>query len=77
MNVSPNYLSDLLKALTGKSTIDHIHFHVIERAKELLLSTNKSVAELAYELGFEYPQHFSQFFKEKTQLTPTQYREVE
>lgn len=74
MNVSPNYLSDLLKTLTGKSTIDHIHFHLIERAKELLLSTDRSVTELSYELGFEYPQYFSQFFKEKTSFTPSQYR---
>lgn len=74
MNVSPNYLSDVLKTLTGKSTIDHIHFRLLEKAKERLLSSHKSIKELSYELGFEYPQYFSQFFKEKTKLTPTEFR---
>ncbi|MEM9981009.1 MAG: helix-turn-helix domain-containing protein [Bacteroidota bacterium] len=75
LNVSANYLSDALKTLTGKSTKEHIHFHVIEKAKQKLLATNKSIAEVAYELGFEYPQYFSRLFKEKTGLTPKEFRE--
>ena len=74
LNVSPNYLSDLLRKLTGKSTIEHIHFHVVEKAKDLLVSSDKTVAEIAYELGFEYPPYFTRFFKKKTQTTPLQFR---
>lgn len=77
MNVSPNYLSDLLKSLTGKSTLNHLHFHLIERGKELILSSDKPISEIAYELGFGYPQHFSKLFKEKTQLSPTAFRDGE
>lgn len=74
LNVSPNYLSDLLKNITGKNAQTHIQECVIDRAKELLSTTNLSVKEIAYDLGFEYPQSFSTMFKRKTQQTPLQYR---
>ena len=66
LNVSPNYLSGLLKVLTGQSTQQHIHDKLIEKAKEQLSTTNLSVSEIAYELGFEHPQSFSKLFKTKT-----------
>jgi len=74
MGYSPNYLSDLLKKETGKNTQEHIHFHLIERAKNMLIGTEKSVNVIAYELGFEYPQHFSKLFKNKTGMSPIEYR---
>lgn len=74
VNLSPNYLSDLLKKETGKNTQDHIHYYVIEEAKNSLLSTNKSVGEIAYGLGFEYPQYFNKLFKQKTGKTPVEFR---
>ncbi|MEM7486497.1 MAG: helix-turn-helix domain-containing protein [Bacteroidota bacterium] len=74
LNLSPNYLSDLLRSLTGKSTQEHIHFQVLEKAKNLIQSTDKTIAEIAYEIGFEYPQYFSVFFKKKTGVTPTVFR---
>ncbi len=74
MALSPNYLSDLLKKETGKNTQEHIHYHVMEKAKTLLLSSDKSVSEIAYELGFEYPQYFSKLFKARAGITPGNYR---
>lgn len=74
LNVSPNYLSGLLKTLTGQSTQQHIHNKLIEKAKEKLTTTVLSVSEIAYELGFEHPQSFSKFFKSKTTLTPLAFR---
>jgi AraC-like DNA-binding protein len=75
MGYSANYLSDLLKKETGKNTQEHIHFHVIERAKTLLLGTEEPVNVIAYSLGFEYPQHFSTLFKKKTGMSPVAYRQ--
>ncbi len=75
MNMSPKYLSDLLKKETGSSTQDHIHKYVIEKAKNLLLNTNASASEIAYQLGFEYPQYFSKIFKKKTSMSPNEYRQ--
>jgi len=75
MSFSKRYLSDTLKKETGKTSIEHLHFHLIDRAKEILLQPNKSVSEVAYELGFEYPQYFSRLFKKKEGLSPTKYRE--
>jgi AraC-like DNA-binding protein len=75
LNVSPNYLSGLLKVLTGQSTLQHIHAKVIEKAKEKLSTSELSVSEIAYELGFEYPQSFSKLFKAKTQVSPQAFRE--
>ena len=74
LNVSTNYLSDLLKNLTGKNAQTYIQEFVIDRAKELLSTTNLSIKEIAYDLGFEYPQSFSTMFKKKTRQTPLQYR---
>ena len=75
LNVSPNYLSGLLKVLTGQSTQQHIHDKLIEKAKEKLSTTNLSVSEIAYELGFEHPQSFSKLFKTKTNLSPLEFRQ--
>ena len=74
LNVSPNYLSDLLKVLTGQSTQQHIHDKLIEKAKEKLSTTDLSVSEIAYELGFEHPQSFSKLFKSKTEMSPLEFR---
>jgi AraC-like DNA-binding protein len=72
--LSPNYLSDVLKKETGKTAQEHIHYHLVEVAKTSLLSSSQSVSEIAFELGFEYPQHFSKLFKNKTGLSPLEYR---
>jgi AraC family transcriptional regulator, transcriptional activator of pobA len=74
MNISPNYLSDMLRTLTGQSTQQHIHNKLIEKAKEALSTTNLSVTQIAYQLGFEHPQSFSKLFKSKTNLTPVEFR---
>jgi AraC-like DNA-binding protein len=74
--LSPGYLSDLLKKETGKNAQDHIHFYLIEEAKNLLLATNKPVGEIAYTLGFEYPQYFNKLFKQKTGKTPVKFRSL-
>ncbi len=71
---SPNYLSDLLKKETGRSALDHIHFHIIEKAKNMLLGSEDTVSEIAFHLGFEYPQYFGKLFKSKTGKSPTDYR---
>jgi AraC-like DNA-binding protein len=74
LHVSPNYLSGLLKTLTGQSTQQHIHNKLLEKAKEKLSATELSVSEIAYELGFEHPQSFSKLFKTKTEMTPLEFR---
>jgi len=74
LNVSPNYLSALLKVLTGRSTQQHIHDKLIEKAKEKLSTTDLSVSEIAYELGFEHAQSFSKLFKSKTNSSPLEFR---
>ena len=76
VHLSPGYLSDLLKKETGKNAQDHIHFHLIEEAKNILLHTNKSVGEIAYSLGFDYPQYFNKLFKQKTGKTPVEFRSM-
>jgi AraC family transcriptional regulator, transcriptional activator of pobA len=75
LNISPNYLSELLKVLTGQSTQQHIHDKLIDKAKEKLSTTDLSVSEIAYELGFEHPQSFSKLFKTKTNLSPLAFRQ--
>lgn len=75
MAVSQRYLSDTLKKETGKTTTEHLQFYLIDEAKNILLKPNKSIAEVAYELGFEYPQYFSRLFKKKEGLSPSEYRE--
>ncbi|MCL7754172.1 response regulator transcription factor [Polaribacter sp. Z022] len=74
--VSQRYLSDTLKKETGKTTMEHIHLNLIDIAKNILLKPNKSVSEVAYELGFEYPAYFSRLFKKKEGISPTKYREL-
>lgn len=74
LNVSPNYLSDMLRTLTGQSTQQHIHNKLIEKAKEILTTTSLSVSQIAYQLGFEYPQSFNKLFKNKTNVSPLEFR---
>ncbi|WP_294207322.1 helix-turn-helix transcriptional regulator [uncultured Chryseobacterium sp.] len=74
LHVSPKYLSSLLKLLTGQSTQQHIHDRLISKAKEKLSTTNLSVSEIAYDLGFEHSQSFSKLFKTKTQMSPLEFR---
>ncbi|SHJ93606.1 helix-turn-helix domain-containing protein [Pseudozobellia thermophila] len=75
MSVSQRYLSDTLKKETGKTTTEHLQLRLIDEAKNRLLQPNKSIAEVAYELGFEYPPYFSRLFKKKEGISPTAYRE--
>lgn len=74
LNLSSDYLSSMLKSLTGQTTQQHIHNKLIEKAKVKLSTTNLSVSEIAYELGFEHPQSFSKLFKSKTKQTPLEFR---
>ncbi|RZJ66120.1 MAG: AraC family transcriptional regulator [Flavobacterium sp.] len=76
LNISPNYLSGLLKVLTGQSTQQHIHDKLIEKAKERLSTTTLSVSEIAYELGFEHSQSFSKLFRTKTNFSPLEFRQT-
>ncbi|MEO9893199.1 helix-turn-helix domain-containing protein [Aurantibacter sp.] len=75
MSVSQRYLSDTLKKETGKTTTEHLQLLLIDEAKNMLLQPSKSIAEVAYELGFEYPPYFSRLFKKKEGISPTAYRE--
>ena len=74
MAMTPRYLSDALKAETGKTAIENLHLHMIDKAKDMLLESDVTVATVAYDLGFEYPQYFARLFKKKTGMTPTEYR---
>jgi len=76
LNLSANYLSDLLKKETGKTAQEHIHLFIIEKAKNKLLNSESSISEIGYSLGFEYPQHFSNLFKSKTGYSPTEFRSL-
>lgn len=76
LNMSPNYLSDMLKKETGRNAQEHIHYYMIEKAKTELLSSSESISQIAYSLGFEYPQHFSKIFKNKTGMSPVEYRNM-
>jgi AraC-like DNA-binding protein len=75
LNISPNYLSGILKTVTGQSTQQHIHHKLIENAKERLSTTNLSISEIAFELGFEHSQSFSKLFKTKALVSPQKFRE--
>ena len=75
LNVSPNYLTGLLKLLTGKTTQQYIQDKIVEKAKDKLSTTDLSISEIAYELGFVYPQSFSKLFKLKTNLSPLEFRQ--
>lgn len=76
LNVSPDYLSDMLRSHTGQNTQQHIHNRLIEKAKEILSTSRLSVAEVAYQLGFEHPQSFHKLFKKKTNYSPLEYRQL-
>jgi len=76
LHVSPDYLSGLLKSITGLTTQQHIHEKLIEKAKEMLSITNLSVSEIAYQLGFEHSQSFSKLFKTKTNQSPLAFRQT-
>jgi AraC-like DNA-binding protein len=76
LNLSPNYLSDLLSKFTGKTTQEHIHLEIIDKAKTMLWGTNDSISEIAYGLGFEHPSHFTKIFKSKTGKSPSAYRSL-
>lgn len=75
LNMTSRYLSDSLKAETGKTAKENIHLKLIDVAKDLLLASNDSVATIAYQIGFEYPQYFARLFKKKVGMTPTEYRQ--
>nr|WP_199156084.1 helix-turn-helix domain-containing protein [Pedobacter sp. ASV2] len=75
LGLTANYLGDIIKHFTQKSALENIHEFVIKKAKELLIDHQKlNTTEVAYELGFEYPNYFSKFFKKQVNLTPKQYR---
>jgi AraC-like DNA-binding protein len=76
LNYTPNYLSDMLRSLTGLNAQHDIHEKLIEKSKELLSTTTLTVSEVAYQLGFEHSQSFSRLFKTKTQLAPVQFRAI-
>lgn len=76
LNFSPNYFSDLIRKATERSVLEHIHYHVIELAKNRLLNSDLSVTEIAYDMGFEYSQYFSRLFKKKVGMSPSQYRKL-
>lgn len=75
LHLSPRYLSDMLRSLTGQNAQQHIHEKLIEKAKEKLSTTALSVSEIAYELGFEHPQSFNKLFKIKTNMSPLAFRQ--
>ena len=75
LSVSQRYLSDTLKKETGKTSTEHLQLYLIDEAKNNLLNPSKTIAEVAYELGFEYPPYFSRLFKKKEGISPTEYRE--
>lgn len=73
-NLSPNYFGDLIKKETGKSALEFIQLKLIDVAKERIFDPNKSVSEIAYGLGFKYPQHFTRVFKQRVGVSPQEYR---
>lgn len=74
--LSPNYFGDLVKKDTGMTAQEHIQLKVMEKAKNMISGTTLSISRIAYELGFQYPQHFSRVFKKSTDLTPLEYRQL-
>lgn len=75
LNVSPHYLSDMLRSLTGQNAQQHLQGKIVEKAKEYLTLTNLSVSEIAYKLGFGYPQSFNKMFKRNVSLSPLEFRQ--
>ncbi|GAB3890207.1 helix-turn-helix domain-containing protein [Larkinella knui] len=76
LHLSPNYFGDLVKKETGRSAQEYIQSKVIDVAKARVFDRSKSVSEIAYELGFKYPQHFTRLFKQKAGVTPNEYRSL-
>lgn len=76
LNLSPNYFGDLIKKETGKSAQEYIHTVIIDIAKEMIFDINKSISQIAYELGFKYPHHFTRLFKQKVGQSPIEYRKM-
>jgi AraC family transcriptional activator of pobA len=76
LNISPNYLSGMLKTLTGRNTQQHIQDRMLEKAKQIISTTELTVSEISYELGFDHPQSFSRLFKAKTGLSPLEFRQT-
>lgn len=76
LHLSANYFGDLVKKETGKSAKDYVHLKIMNLAKEKILDESKSVSEIAYELGFKYPQHFTRMFKNSMGVSPTEYRSM-
>ena len=74
LHLSPNYFGDLIKKETGKTAMEYIQLKVIDVAKEKILSGNAPISDIAYDLGFKYPQHFARLFKQHVGSTPTAYR---
>ena len=69
-NLSANYFGDLIKHFTGKSPLDHIHYYITERAKQMLKTSEMTVNEISYQLGFDYPTYFTRFFRKRTGMVP-------
>jgi len=76
LHLSPNYFGDLIKKETGKSAQEHLQLRLMDIAKERMFDTSKTISEIAYELGFKHPQHFSRMFKNETGYTPVEYRSL-
>jgi AraC-like DNA-binding protein len=76
LKMSGKYLSDLLKKETGKSLIEHVHLYIVEIAKNRLLNSNAPISQIAFSLGFEYPQHFGKIFKDNIGISPKEYRNL-
>jgi AraC family transcriptional activator of pobA len=74
LHLSANYFGDLIKKESGKTAQDYIQNKIIDVAKERIFNINKSISEIAYDLGFKYPQHFTRLFKQKTGVSPIEYR---
>lgn len=76
LNITPNYLSDLIKFYTGQTALEHIHKHIIETAKLLLDEKKLNIRQVATSLGFEYPNYFSRLFRNMTGISPSKYRNL-
>ena len=76
LNLSANYFGDLLKKEAGKTAIEFIHLRMMDLAKEKIIMSNKNISEIAYELGFKYPQHFTRLFKQKVGVSPMEFRSL-
>ncbi|MDR6941401.1 helix-turn-helix domain-containing protein [Mucilaginibacter pocheonensis] len=76
LHLSPNYFGDLVKKETGKTALEFIHYKLIDFAKDRIFDKDKTVSEIAYELGFKYPQHFVRLFKQRVGHTPNEYRSL-